>query len=81
MGKEVIGRLVHDHLAAGNVLVDFPLTPLPLFGPEPRLIGWHRQCRAQFDHPVTALEDLDLRSRVDSTDVVYGVDPLLNVAS
>src|SRR5665647_3532233 len=35
VGEEVIGRLVHSHLAAGNVLVDFPLTPLPVFGTEP----------------------------------------------
>src|SRR5664279_5038508 len=64
VGEEVIGRLVHGHLAAGNVLVDFPLTPLPLFGPEPRLIGRHWQCRAQLDYTVTALEDLDLRARL-----------------
>ena len=64
VGEEVIGRLVHGHLAAGNVLVDFPLTTLPLFGPEPRLIGWHGQGRAQLDHAVTAFEYLDLRARL-----------------
>src|SRR5450631_1403198 len=64
VGEEVIGRLVHGHLAAGNVLVDFPLTPLPMFGPEPRLIGWYWQCSSQLDHTVPALEGLDLRARL-----------------
>ena len=64
MREEAIGRLVYGHLAAGNVLVDFPLTLLPLFGPEPRLICRHWQCRSQLDHTVTALEDLDLRARL-----------------
>src|SRR5450631_2277380 len=63
VGEEVIGRLVHGHLAAVNVLVDFPLTSLPLFGPEPRLIGRYWQCSSQLDHTVIALEDLDLRAR------------------
>jgi hypothetical protein len=62
VGEEVIGRLVHGHLAAGNVLADFSLTPLPLFGPEPRLIGRYWQGSSQLDHTVTALEDLDLRA-------------------
>src|SRR5450631_3191800 len=62
--EEVIRRLVYGHFARGNVLVDFPLTPLPLFGPEPRLIGRYWQCSSQLDHTVTALEDLDLRARL-----------------
>jgi len=55
---------VHSHFATGDVLVDFPLMALPPLGPEPRLIGRHRQCRSQLDHTVTALEDLDLRARL-----------------
>jgi hypothetical protein len=50
---------VHSHLAASIVILNFSLTPL--LGPERRLIGLHRQGRAQLDHTVTALEDLDFR--------------------
>ena len=64
MCEELIGRLVYSHLAAGGVLVDLTLTTLPLFGPKPRLVGRHRQCRAQLDDTVIALEDLDLRARL-----------------
>ena len=64
MREEVIGRLVQGHLAAGDVLVDLTLTTLPVFGPEPCLVGRNRQCRAQLDHTVIAFKDLDLRSRL-----------------
>src|SRR5674476_112445 len=62
VSEEVIGRLVHSHLASGNELVDLTLTPLPVLGPEPRLIGRHRQRRTKLDHTVSALENLDLRA-------------------
>src|ERR1035437_5174984 len=62
VSEEVIGRLVHSPLASGNELVDLSLTPWPVLGPEPRLIGRHRQRRTKLDHTVSALENLDLRA-------------------
>jgi hypothetical protein len=42
------------------VLVHTSLAELPLSRPKPSLVGRHRDLRTQLDHPIVALDDLDL---------------------
>lgn len=58
MGEEILARRVDDNPSGGHVIVDLALTLLPMLGPEPRLVGRHRQRRTQLDNAVGALGDL-----------------------
>jgi len=42
------------------MLIHPSLAELPLSRPKPSLIGRHRNLRTQLDHPIVALDDLDL---------------------
>ena len=59
MSEEVVRSFVNLDPPGGNVFVDLALTSLPMLGPEPGLVGRHRQRRAQLDHAVGPLADLD----------------------
>ena len=51
-------------LAPPYLLVSLPLHPLPAFGPEPRLVGRHRDAWTQLEHAVIALDELDVDAGV-----------------
>ena len=44
--------------------VDAALAVLPLSSPKPSLVGRHRDLRAQLNHSVVTLHDLDLGTRM-----------------
>lgn len=64
MRQEVLGRLVNLHIAESNSFVNFALTPLPLLGPEPFLIGGYGKAGMKFDNSVSALDHAYLCSRL-----------------
>ena len=62
--EERVGAIDHDDVPRRDMRIDFPLHRLPSLGPEPALVGRHRQHGAKLNSPVVMLEQFELRARL-----------------
>jgi hypothetical protein len=60
MVEQSVATVVHHDAPGGHMLVDLAFTILPALLPKPSLISWNRQRWPKLQHPVLALNDLNL---------------------